>query len=138
MIEQNLFLLLFCLKFFSIVTYMVSSSIRLKSIKLPGYRSLISEPIIGGRSLSSKIAKKKGVNFDLIFRMMATSVSEWKFIIASAFKFKLLCQPEAAGCSPDHNGHEPSGQKLAAPGGYFYSGCSPDHKHLQLPKCRLM
>ena len=33
-----------------------------------------------------------------------TSVSEWKYIIASAFKFKLLRQPEAAGCSPDHNG----------------------------------
>ena len=28
-----------------------------------------------------------------------TSVSEWKFIIASAFKFKLLRQPEAAGCA---------------------------------------
>ena len=37
-----------------------------------------------------------------------TSVSGWKFIIASAFKFTLLCQPEAAG------------QKLAAPGRYFY------------------
>ena len=35
-----------------------------------------------------------------------TSVSEWKFIIASAFKFKLLRQP--------------AGQKLVAPGGYFY------------------
>ena len=50
---------------------MVSSSVRLKSIKLPGYYSLISEPIIGGRSLSSKMVKKKGVNFDLIFRIMA-------------------------------------------------------------------
>ena len=29
-----------------------------------------------------------------------TSVSEWKFIIASAFKFVLLRQPEAAGCCP--------------------------------------
>ena len=34
-----------------------------------------------------------------------TSVSEWKYIIPSAFKFKLLRQPEAAGCSPAHNGH---------------------------------
>ena len=25
-------------------------------------------------------------------------------IYYSAFKFKLLCQPEAAGCCPDHNG----------------------------------
>ena len=31
-----------------------------------------------------------------------TSVSEWKFIIVSAFKFVLLRQPEAAGCCPDH------------------------------------
>ena len=31
-----------------------------------------------------------------------TSVSEWKFIIASSFKFTLLRQPEAAGCCPDH------------------------------------
>ena len=33
-----------------------------------------------------------------------TSVSEWKFIITSAFKFTLLRQPEAAGCFPDNNG----------------------------------
>ena len=42
-----------------------------------------------------------------------TSVSEWKFTIASAFKFKLFRQP--------------AGQKLVAPGGYFYSGCCPDN-----------
>ena len=30
--------------------------------------------------------------------MLFTSVSEWKFIIASAFKLKLLRQPEAADC----------------------------------------
>ena len=29
--------------------------------------------------------------------LTSTSVSEWKFIIASAFKFTLLRQPEAAG-----------------------------------------
>ena len=33
-----------------------------------------------------------------------TSVSDWKFIIASAFEFTLLRQPEAAGCCPDNNG----------------------------------
>ena len=54
-----------------------------------------------------------------------TSVSEWKYTITSAFKFKLLRQHEAAGCSPDHNG-----RKLAASDGYFYSGCSPDHNSL--------
>ena len=32
------------------------------------------------------------------------SVSEWKYTIASAFKFKFLCQPEAASCSPANNG----------------------------------
>ena len=56
--------------------------------------------------------------------MVSTSVLEWKYIIASAFKFELLRQPEAAGCSPDHNGQgsglQPAGRKLAAPGGYFY------------------
>ena len=36
--------------------------------------------------------------------LLYTSVSEWKYIIASDFKLKLLRQPEAAGCSPDHNG----------------------------------
>jgi len=39
-------------------------------------------------------------------------------------KFELLRQPEAADCSPDHNGQgsglQPAGLKLAAPGGYFY------------------
>ena len=68
-IERNLFPLLF--KIFSVVTYTVSSSVRLTSIKHLGYCSLISEPIIGGRSLSS-MAKKKGINFDLILRMMAS------------------------------------------------------------------
>ena len=69
MIKWNLFLLLSCLK---VVTYTVFLFVRLKSIKHPGYCSLISEPITGGMSLSSKMAKKKGVNFDLIFRMMTS------------------------------------------------------------------
>ena len=51
-----------------------------------------------------------------------TSVSEWKFIIASSFKFTLLRQPGAAGCCPDQwSGQLPAGRKLAAPGGYFYN-----------------
>ena len=34
--------------------------------------------------------------------LLYISVLEWKYIIASAFKLKLLRRPEAAGCSPDH------------------------------------
>ena len=40
-------------------------------MKHSGYCPLISVPMIGGRSLSSMMPKKKAVNLDLIFRTMA-------------------------------------------------------------------
>ena len=45
--------------------------------------------------------------------MYITSVSGCKYIIASAYKFKLFGQP--------------AGRKLSAPDVYFYSGCSHAH-----------
>ena len=59
-------------KIWKVVTYKVFSSVRLKSIKLPGYCSLISVSMTGGMLLSSNMAKKKGVRLDLIFRKTAS------------------------------------------------------------------
>ena len=67
------FALLF--KIWKVVTYTFFLSVRLKSIKLSGYCSLISVPMIGGMLLSSNMVKKKGVNFDLIFRMITSLLS---------------------------------------------------------------